>query len=369
MRVIRGDNDDRREATVALEGDLTIKEAPEVYEVFRSLWRDPALDTVRIDFSRVGEIDSAGVALISLASRRFKESGKRCLRVHVTEAHQRAFELLPERVSEPKPRAPRSFEQRLGVWLGAFTTALMELSEMVVDTAHSAIKALFGKRQARRGSVSQQAVVIGVDALLIVAPLSLLIGLILAFQAVRQLQPFGAELFMADVVGLGMVREFGAMMTGIILAGRSGAAMAAELGTMTIREETDALRTMGIAPVRILVLPRLAAITLVQPALTLMSMAIGIAGSLSIASNLGLSGALVFNRMLETLTLSDFWLGLSKSVLFAWVIGFTACFVGLRTQGGGQSVGRSTPRAVVASIFLIIVVDSAVTTLWTLGYD
>ena len=174
---------------------------------------------------------------------------------------------------------------------------------------------------------------------------------------------------MADLVSLGMVREFGSLMTAIIVAGRSGAAMAAEIGTMAVREELDALRTMGISPVRYLVVPRLIAITLVQPVLTLLSMGVGIVAGLATAQTFGLSPLTVFHRMVDSLTYKDFWLGMSKSVLFAWVIGFTGCLMGLRTKGGAHNVGQSTTRAVVASVFFIIVVDSMVTTAWTVGYD
>jgi phospholipid/cholesterol/gamma-HCH transport system permease protein len=204
---------------------------------------------------------------------------------------------------------------------------------------------------------------IGVDALPIAALLSCLLGLILAFQTLYQLRRFGAELYMADIVGTAMVREFGPLLTAIILAGRSGSAIAAELGTMVVREEIAALETMGIRRSGYLVLPRLIAISLMAPALTLISMALGIAGALALSNMGALPKPVFWHRVTEVVWLSDFAIGLTKSMLFAWLVGFSGVFAGLRTRGAADSVGQSTTRAVVASIFLVIVMDSIVTSL------
>src|SRR5690606_9423934 len=176
-----------------------------------------------------------------------------------------------------------------------------------------------------------------------------------------QLRRFGAETLVAEIVGLGMAREFGALMTAIILSGRSGAAIAAELGTMTIREEVDALRTMGVSPISYLVVPRVVALGILQPVLTIWATAIGIIGGLLTTQIVGLPTQSIYARMRESLKLHDFSLGVGKSLLFAGIIAFTGCYLGLRTRGGARSVGDSTTRCVVTSIMLIVVVDSIIT--------
>jgi phospholipid/cholesterol/gamma-HCH transport system permease protein len=366
----------RHVALLSLPPKLTLEHAREVYEEFARLAASPERLCVEVDFGRVVETSSAGLIAVAVGCRALRQAGKTCTRTHVTAEHRAALELLPEvePASEPTSRsleqtfAPGAVRRLLGRNTSKLWSTLLELAEVVVDTTTAigtGLRCLIRGKRRRSSAVLEQAVIIGVDAFVIVGLLSMLIGIILAYQAAYQLRQFGAEVFMAEVVSLGMVREFGGMMTAIILAGRSGAAMAAELGTMAIREETDALRTMGISPVRFLVLPRVLAITLIQPALTLMAMALGMLGGIVIAGSLGLSSAIVFQRMQEALGPSDFALGLVKSVLFAWIIGFTGCFMGLRTRGGAHSVGRNTTRAVVASIFAIVLTDSAVTTVWT----
>jgi phospholipid/cholesterol/gamma-HCH transport system permease protein len=188
----------------------------------------------------------------------------------------------------------------------------------------------------------------------------------MAFQAAFQLRQFGANIFVANLVGVSMVRELGPLMTAIVVAGRSGSAISAELGTMVVGEEIDALRTMGINEIRFLVIPRVYAITFTQPAVTLFSMAIGVFGGFLIAIlYLDLSAAAYLQQTASSLTLNDLITGLSKSVVFAWIIVLVGCHCGLRITGGAEGVGRATTASVVASIFLIIVADSVFTTLAT----
>jgi phospholipid/cholesterol/gamma-HCH transport system permease protein len=173
---------------------------------------------------------------------------------------------------------------------------------------------------------------------------------------------------MAELVSLGMVREFAPFITAIVLAGRSGAAMAAEIGTMAVNEEVDALKSMGISSAEFLVFPRVAGISVAQPLLTLLSMAIGIGAGISTGGLVGVPPTIAYHRMQQSLVVDDFVLGLIKSVLFSWIIGFIGCFMGLSTRGGAQSVGRNTTTAVVLSIFFIVVTDSIVTTAWTVTH-
>jgi phospholipid/cholesterol/gamma-HCH transport system permease protein len=197
--------------------------------------------------------------------------------------------------------------------------------------------------------------------------LSLLLGLTMAFQGVTQLERFGAGVFVADMISLSMVRELGPLMTAIILTGRTGAAIAAELGTMRVRSEIDALSTMGIDPNRFLLLPRLYALTIAGPALSLMAMFIGMFGGMLVASlALDMPVEAYWQRCVEFVTLGDYLHGLVKSLLFAWIIAITGCHYGMRATGDPSSVGHATTRTVVVSVLMIILVDAVFATMTTI---
>lgn len=257
--------------------------------------------------------------------------------------------------------------ERVGARARDWSKSTADFLQLIGESTWASVRSLFGRDRFPLQATLEQATIIGVDALPIVAMLSFLLGLVLAFQSVYGLAEFGAEVYTSEIVALGMTREFGGFITAIIISGRSGAAIAAELGTMAVDEEIDALRSMGVSPVRVLVVPRLVAITFVQPALSLIAMLVGICGGLLIAPLLQMSTVSLYDRMLVPLSLGDFGLGLIKSVLFAWVIGLVACHKGMQTRGGPTSVGRSATSAVVMSIFFIVVIDSIVTTIWTLA--
>lgn len=202
----------------------------------------------------------------------------------------------------------------------------------------------------------------GADAVPIVVLINFLVGFVMAFQGAVQLKQFGANIFVADLVGLSIARELGPLMTAIIICGRSGAAFAAELGTMTVSEEIDALRTMGFGPMRFLVLPRALALMAVAPLLTLIADLVGMVGGLFVGiASLDLTFIGYFNETQKALTMWDIFSGLVKSVVFALVIALIACQQGLATAGGAEGVGRRTTSAVVATLFALILVDAVFT--------
>jgi phospholipid/cholesterol/gamma-HCH transport system permease protein len=287
---------------------------------------------------------------------------------HLKEEHQRVLRSIPASVRDAgEPDQPGSILERIGGSVIVTRMMAREFSGVLLRALRGVSDWLLGKERRRTGALIDQSVWMGANAVYIVALLGLLIGVVLAFQAAYQLKQFGAQLFMAEVVSIGMVREFGAVITAVILSGRSGAAMAAELGTMAVNEELDALRAMGIDPVRYLVTPRLLAMSLATPLLSMLATAAGIAGGVGIAGALQVPPIAVYHRMTDSLVPSDFVLGFTKSLLFGWIIALVGCFMGLRTRGGAHNVGRNTTRAVVVSITLIVITDSAVTTAWTLS--
>ena len=199
----------------------------------------------------------------------------------------------------------------------------------------------------------------GFDALPIVGVLSFLLGIVVAYQGADQLRQYGANIFVADLVGLSMLREFAPLITAIIIAGRSGSAYAAQIGTMAVTEEIDAMRTLGIAPLELLVLPKLVALVIALPLLTVFADVMGVFGGMIMAqAQLAVGFGDFIDRFTLAVSVTAFLVGIGKAPVFAAIIVVVGCFEGFRTKGGADSVGRQTTRSVVESIFLVIVADA-----------
>ena len=224
---------------------------------------------------------------------------------------------------------------------------------------------LRGKAQYRRSDLALVLQETGPQALPIVSLISFLVGLILAYMGAVQLAQFGAQIYIADLVGIGMVREIGALMTGIILAGRTGAAFAAQLGTMQVNEEIDAYRTLGISPIDFLVLPRMLALILMAPLLTLYASLVGmVAGMLVavLAFNVDLNE--YYQQTLSALSPQHFLVGLSKGVVYGTLIAIAGCLRGLQCGRSASAVGEATTSAVVTSIVFIVISASLMTIMY-----
>ncbi len=207
----------------------------------------------------------------------------------------------------------------------------------------------------------------GPAALPIVSLIAVLVGVILAFVGAVQLQLFGAEIYIANLVGLGMTREMGAMMAAIIMAGRTGAAFAAQLGTMQVNEEIDALQTMGIDPTDFLVLPRLSALLLMMPLLALWADLLGIGGGFLIAwLTLDISMAEYYNQTISSVTLRHFGVGLFKAIIFGYLVAFSGCLRGMQCGRSASAVGTAATSAVVTAIVLIVVSDAIMTVIFNI---
>ncbi|MEA3328346.1 MAG: ABC transporter permease [Candidatus Omnitrophota bacterium] len=221
------------------------------------------------------------------------------------------------------------------------------------------------KKPFKSNHVFVQMVEIGVGSIPIVFLVSLFMGMVLAMQTAYQLQKMGALMYVGSLVAVSMTREIGPLLTAIVVAGRSGSAMAAELGTMKVSEEIDALETIGINPVRFLIVPRVLAILVMLPCLTIFADWMGMVGGYIIGvGNLGISSGLYISKTIDALVLKDIFTGLIKSLAFAGIIGVIGCYQGFIVKGGAEGVGRSTTTAVVLSTILIILADCVFTAIF-----
>lgn len=247
------------------------------------------------------------------------------------------------------------------VWL-----SLQSMLEFVGDTVVATSRFFVGKAKFRSGDFWLAVQECGVSALPIVSLISFLIGMILAFVGNVQLANFGASLYVADLVGIAMVREMGVMMTAIIMSGRTGAAFAAHIGSMNANQEIDALKTFGFNPFDYLVLPRIFALVLMMPLLTVYSNIVGILGGMMVGAAVGIPPALFWTEMLTMVDLTQASLGVSKSVFFGAAIAMSGCFQGMKSGNSSAAVGEATTRAVVMSITLIIILDSIFAVIFTI---
>lgn len=358
-----------RTALVRMRGDVIMSTAHRLYSSIRGLPKRRDVKKVVLDFGEVGKLDSSGVAVVRLVEDAMDRAGKELELAHLAPHHEAAFWLAPppRRLPPPRDDGPSWLESIGDRLLGTYRT-LRGAAELVRSTSVQGWHVGTRRRRLPSGSFTEHAVAMGADAVFIVGLLVFLVGMTIAFQGAIQLAKVGAEPWTADMVAWSMVREFAPLITAIILTGRTGAAIAAELGTMRVGSEIDALVTMGVSPIRYLVVPRLLALTIVVPALTLIATFIGIMGGFFVLRvTIAFAATTFWIHILDTVTFGDFVFGLGKSLVFAQIIGLSAAYLGLNASGDAGSVGRATTRTVVVSVFLIIVVDAAFATFSTLG--
>ncbi|MCZ6676004.1 MAG: ABC transporter permease [Candidatus Poribacteria bacterium] len=256
---------------------------------------------------------------------------------------------------------PAGFLARIGNATIGIAEPGAEMLSFIGDTFLVFLKLLRGRARFRRSDLTLLIYECGAQALPIVTLISFLIGVILAFVGAVQLKQFGAEIYVANLVGIAMTREMGPMMTAIVLAGRSGAAFAAQLGTMTVNEEVDAFKTMGFEPMEFLVLPRLLALTLMMPPLALYADFLGILGGAVVAKGLDVSFMQYFEQTRQALSPKHFALGLIKSAIYGVLVAIAGCLRGIKSGRSASAVGSAVTSAVVTGIVFIIVA-SAITT-------
>ena len=344
------------EGRLILSGDLLIDTVADLERTARG--------ASAIDVDQVGQMDTAGAWYIIDMQNRAARDNERVFILGVSETQQQLIEIVRRNMppSDTGPAKRVTLADRVEA-LGRKTTATARVTVELVSFLGQVIAALCAiavhPRRLRLTSLVHHMQEVGWNAIPIVALMSFLIGVVLAFQGSVQLRQFGAEVFVVDLIAISVLRELGILLTSIIVAGRSGSAFTAAIGSMKMREEVDAMRTLGLDPIDILVVPRVLALVLMLPVLGLFSNISGLVGGAMMSwIELGVSPAVFQARLVSNTDVWHLLVGMIKAPFFAMIIGIIGCYEGLKVGGNAETLGRLTSTSVVLSIFLVIVADA-----------
>jgi phospholipid/cholesterol/gamma-HCH transport system permease protein len=317
-----------------------------------------------VDVAKLNKLDTAGAVLLHRLAGRLAGQGARVDWGDLRPEYRTLLDYVGETEARPaRPSWRGTGAINLLVYFGWLTTFFLREARRFVafigQVVETTAMVILQPGRLRFTSMVYHMEETGLRALPIVGLLSFLIGMVMAYQGASQLQKFGAEIFVVDLIGISVLRELGVLLTAILIAGRSGSAFTAQIGAMKVNEEIAAMRTLGLNPVEVLVLPRVFALMLTLPVLTFFADIMGLAGGALMAwNNLGIDPFLFFRRLHDTVTLTTFLLGIVKAPVFASLIAMVGCYEGMRVKLDAASVGRLTTRSVVQSIFLVILFDA-----------
>ncbi len=326
---------------------------------------------VRIVLDGVEALDTAGAWLVHRTARSLAGRGLEVELAGGRKAHRELIETVrSHEVPCPPPPPPRNALAECVERLGRGTSAVLAKGFSLVDflgrTVVVLLLSLARPRRLRFTALVSQMEQTGLNALPIVGLISFLVGVVLAYQGADQLAQFGAEIFTVNLVGISVLREMGILLTAIIVAGRSGSAFTAQIGTMKVNEEIDAMRTIGLDPMEVLVLPRILAMVLVLPLLTFYADIMGLlGGAVMITTILDISFYQFVQQLGDAVPIRNFWVGIIKAPVFALIIALVGCYEGFQVSMSAESVGQRTTAAVVESIFLVIVLDAVFSILFS----
>lgn len=346
--------------TLEISGDWTIWT---IGDVARRVDRKALNGPLKVDVSSLGSIDTSGAYLID----RLIQGGDRETPAEIVGEHDQLVRLLDVVHEEPRPPKPEEPHRPGFIMLldRAGRGAIDALNELlgtlsfVGETMATIARLIVRPSRIRWTSVVALMEEVGIDALPIVTFLSFFIGLVIAFIGANLLAMFNASVFTVELVGIGVLREFGAVLTAIILAGRTDSAFTAQIGAMRMREEVDAMRVIGLDPMETLVAPRLIALLIMTPLLTFAATIAGVAGGMFAAwSAMNISPTLFIERFQDTVPQQHFWVGMIKTPVFAIVVALVGCRQGMLVEGNVLSLGQRTTTSVVQSIFLVIALDA-----------
>jgi phospholipid/cholesterol/gamma-HCH transport system permease protein len=351
---------------VKLKGSWTIDQRlPSVKEIGQQVESDATIKQIAFDVGQLSDWDSG---LLSFLTKIINESSAKNITVNQEGLSEGIRKLLglafavPERKGARKASKREPLLERIGASSIATAQASIDTISFIGETFLALLKLLAGKARYQRSDLILTIQQCGVQALPIVSLISVLVGLILAFIGAVQLMMFGAQIFVADLVGIAMVRVMGAVMVGVIMAGRTGAAFAAQIGTMQVNEEIDALQTLGISPMEFLVLPRMLALILMMPLLVVYADLMGILGGFIVGVGmLDITVTQYINQTINALNLYHFFIGLIHAVVFGVLIALAGCLRGIQCGRSASAVGQATTSAVVTSIVAIVVATAIIT--------
>lgn len=352
-----------------LWGDWTIPHLPGLLGALDAL-RTLGVRSIRLDLSGIRHFDTSGAWLIDSRTARWRQEGINVEMAGLSDSRADLLDLVSRYETAPAVQEMRPRLRDMAVRVGQATYLVLyqarDLTAFLGVLIVGLGRALLLPQRVRWAAVVTQMERTGINALPIVGLLTFLIGVVLAYQGSDQLAQFGAEIFTVNLVGIAVLREMGILITAIIVAGRSGSAFAAQIGTMTVNEEVDALRTIGLDVVEVLVMPRVIGLVIMMPLLTFYADILGLLGGAVMAA-VELDITLVqFTRQLnQAVSINHFWVGMIKAPIFGFVIAMVGCFEGLRTARSAESVGIQTTRAVVESIFLVILLDALFSILYS----
>ena len=349
------------ENTLFIKHSLTLANSEAFLSELSAQIKTLSYPQLEINLDGLDHLDSIGVAALNYLKEKWQGRGLEIIFTGGKEHIRRKLEIFSLKSQEKKEKPTQtSFFERLG---GGFDRFIRDYAGnfivLMANIMYWSVTDIFRSRMQRRGEFYNQAVLIGVNAIWIVAGLSFIIGLVLALQSATQLRNFGANIYIVDLTVIAMMSEMGPLITAILVAGRSGSAIAAEIATMKVTSELDALKTMALQPVRFVVIPKMHGSIVTMPFLTIIANIMGILGGMVIAfTYLDITPQVFINRMADSLYNRDIMIGIVKSLVFACIIVLTGSFFGLRVQQGAEGVGKVTTKAVVVSISLVMVADS-----------
>ncbi len=349
------------ETLLAFAGRLVIDR---IEAIDRALGEQPGGGNIVIDLSRVETLDTAGAWLVITLAKRLEADGAE-VRVDGASDIQRQLldrieaSLPEEHVPEPRPGGLVPWLERIGRATAATAALVLELLSFFGETIARLLGVLVRPWRLRGTSLVAQMHEAGFNAVPIVALMTFLIGIVIGYQGAAQLRQFGAEVFVVDLIAISVLRELGVLLTAIMVAGRSASAFTSSIGSMKMQEEIDAMRTLGLDPIEVLVVPRVLALLIMLPVLAFIGKITGLLGGMIMSwIELGISPSLFLVRMLEGTDISHFFVGMVKAPVFAVVIAVVGAFQGMKVEMDAASLGRRTSISVVLAIFLVIVFNA-----------
>ncbi len=345
------------------QGEWTLANLPQLKKNIEQLKLNRAKTELVINGENIKKMDSAGAWLLTSWSDALKKKHIKIELINFKKEYETLINIVEIRLEEEKkPLAPPKelpFVPRLGKIVLQQLSYFQEYLAFVGKLTFEALKVFGNPKHIRIDSLASVIYRTGFQALPIIALLSFMIGVVITYQMGLQLQNYGANIYIVDLLGLAILREFGPLLTAIMVAGRTGSSFTAQIGMMKLNQEIDALDTMGVTPGELLLLPRIVGLFIALPLLTMWSNVFGILGGMVMANNmLNISWHDFLQRFPSVIPLKTFIIGMGKAPIFALIIASIGCFQGVKVEGSADSVGQNTTRSVVLAIFFIIVADA-----------